>query len=78
MKSFVFAVMLLAFFMGLNYADFDRVAKNCDADPWFDIDYQSAKVSQDKFEADPWSELYKSEASQKKCQEVVWDEGNVK
>lgn len=72
MASLVTLVMLLAFLMGLGYTPPDRVSKKCAEDPWSESLNKSAKVSQDKCEADPWEGLYKSQASQKKYQAVVW------
>lgn len=57
MKSIIAWAMLLAFAMGLGYADFGRLSKKC--------------------EADPWSDLNKSEAFPKQIRAVVWDETNV-
>jgi hypothetical protein len=76
MASLVTLVMLLAFLIGLGYIPPGRLSEKYAADPWNVTLNKSAKVSQDKCNADPWSESNKSGASQKKYQEVAWW-GNV-
>jgi hypothetical protein len=74
MKSFVAAVMLLAFLMGLGYVPSNYMSKKCAKDPWGETFYKSAKVSNNNCAADPWERaLNKSQASQKKYQATEWE-----
>lgn len=61
MKSFVAWAMLLAFVMGLGYANFGHLSKHCDENPWEETRQKPCK----------------SEASQKEIRAVNWEEGNV-
>ena len=75
MTSLVAVVMLLAFLMGLGYTTPGHLSKKCDGDPWEELFYKSAKVSQDNCEVDPWGrELNKDRTLQKKYEVAPWDE----
>ncbi|MFH1335173.1 MAG: hypothetical protein ABII96_01535 [Candidatus Zixiibacteriota bacterium] len=74
MASLVTLVMLLAFLMGSGYNTPDRLSKKYNEDPWSPSLNKSAKVSHDKWRADPWSDLNKNQASQKKYQAAMWAE----
>ncbi len=61
MKSVIAWAMLLAFVMGLGYANFGYLSKHCDEHPW----------------EETWQKPNKSEAFPKQIRAVVWDETNI-